>query len=74
MPEPADPGPASPCTGVCVMHPRAGLCVGCLRRLDEIAAWPGLDAAGRRAILAALPGREGLVRKRSRLKDTMYNP
>lgn len=63
---PADPGPASPCTGLCVIHPRAGLCAGCLRSLDEIAAWPGLDAREKTAVLAALPAREALIRKRPR--------
>lgn len=58
---------ASPCTGVCTLHPRLNLCAGCLRSLDEIAAWPGLDAPARRAILALLPEREALMRKRPRL-------
>ncbi|ETX29567.1 DUF1289 domain-containing protein, partial [Roseivivax isoporae] len=28
---------ASPCIKVCVIDPRARLCTGCLRTLDEIA-------------------------------------
>ncbi len=63
---PDAPDPPSPCVNICVMHPRAGLCVGCLRTLDEIAAWGALDPAGKRAILDALPAREMLVRKRPR--------
>ena len=58
--------PASPCTGVCTIHPRAGICAGCLRTLDEIAIWRDLDAAGKQAVLDALPGREALIRKRPR--------
>ena len=54
----------SPCTGVCTMHPRAGLCGGCLRTLDEIALWRDLSAAARQRILDALPARAALVRKR----------
>ena len=53
--------PQSPCRRVCVIHPAAGLCVGCLRTRDEIAAWPAMSPEGRRAIMAELPGREGLL-------------
>jgi predicted Fe-S protein YdhL (DUF1289 family) len=31
-----------------------GVCIGCLRTLDEIAAWSVLDADAKRSILAAL--------------------
>lgn len=31
--------PPSPCVGVCVINPQTQLCDGCLRTLDEIAAW-----------------------------------
>jgi len=31
--------PPSPCIGVCVINPQNQLCDGCLRTLDEIAAW-----------------------------------
>jgi predicted Fe-S protein YdhL (DUF1289 family) len=47
----------SPCTGVCRIDPRNGLCAGCLRSLDEIAAWPDLDAAGRLALRRQLRAR-----------------
>jgi len=30
---------ASPCVSVCAMDARTGLCSGCLRTIDEIAAW-----------------------------------
>ncbi len=39
------------------MSPHTGLCRGCFRTLDEIAAWSVLDAATRRAIVDALPAR-----------------
>jgi predicted Fe-S protein YdhL (DUF1289 family) len=48
---------ASPCIKLCEMIPSAGVCAGCFRTLDEIAAWTGLDTAGKRAVLAALPAR-----------------
>jgi predicted Fe-S protein YdhL (DUF1289 family) len=50
--------PQSPCVRVCVMHAE-GLCVGCLRTLDEIAGWGAMGAEARAAVLAELPGRRG---------------
>jgi len=47
----------SPCVSICEMSPDTGLCRGCFRTLDEIAAWSVLDAATRRAIVDALPAR-----------------
>jgi uncharacterized protein len=49
---------ASPCTLVCRMNP-AGLCEGCLRTLDEIAAWSTLDDVGRQAVWRAIARRRG---------------
>ncbi len=51
------PEPPSPCINVCRMDPRTGLCEGCLRTLDEIAAWSTLDPEQKRAVLAQLPSR-----------------
>lgn len=51
----------SPCIGVCAMDAQSGLCQGCLRTLDEIAAWASASEAQRRAIKAALPQRRSLV-------------
>jgi len=51
---------ASPCISVCKMMPRSGLCAGCFRTLDEIAAWGGLDPAAKRDLLARLPARRAL--------------
>ena len=48
---------ASPCINVCRMNPDTGLCEGCYRTLDEIAAWSGLSAEERRAVLTRLPAR-----------------
>ncbi|MFC3166860.1 DUF1289 domain-containing protein [Paracoccus fontiphilus] len=47
----------SPCIKVCVIDPASGLCTGCLRSLDEIAAWSGLSPETRRRIMADLPAR-----------------
>ncbi len=55
----AGPHVPSPCQSVCVMHPGTGWCEGCLRTLDEIAAWGRMDDAARRAVWALLPERLG---------------
>ena len=57
-------GVASPCINVCQMHPASGWCVGCLRTLDEIAGWGGLDDIGRREVLQRLRGRRVAWRAR----------
>ena len=55
----------SPCVRICVVHPEARLCTGCLRTIDEIGAWSKLDTAERRRIMAELPYRaERLTRRR----------
>ena len=47
----------SPCISVCRIDPASGLCVGCLRSLDEIVCWSELDDAARREILRAVADR-----------------
>jgi uncharacterized protein len=47
----------SPCIGICRLEPASGLCEGCLRTIDEIAAWPEADDAARLAILDRLRDR-----------------
>jgi uncharacterized protein len=39
------------------MNPDTKLCEGCLRTLDEIAAWATLKPEEKRAVLARLPSR-----------------
>jgi len=39
------------------MNPDTGLCEGCFRTLDEIAAWSAMSATEKRAVLAHLPSR-----------------
>jgi predicted Fe-S protein YdhL (DUF1289 family) len=48
---------SSPCTKVCTIDPRTGLCGGCGRTLDEIAQWGSLSEAERRRVMAELPQR-----------------
>jgi len=52
-----EPTVASPCTSVCRMDARTGWCEGCLRTLDEIAAWSKLADADKRAVWQLLEAR-----------------
>jgi len=54
----------SPCVNICVIHPRAGICAGCYRTLDEISVWSQLTAQDRQAVMAELPGRAAELKKR----------
>ena len=47
----------SPCTSVCTIDPATGWCAGCLRTIDEIAAWGSLDDRAKRAVWKVLPER-----------------
>lgn len=49
--------PRSPCISVCVIDPPTGLCAGCYRTLEEIAAWIDLGTEERKSVLSALPER-----------------
>ncbi len=52
---------ASPCIKVCIVDGQSGLCLGCFRTLEEIAAWAGLPEAERASIMQALPHRRGRI-------------
>lgn len=54
---PADQAAPSPCIQVCRIDPVRGLCIGCLRSPDEIAAWSQASPAEQRALWARLPAR-----------------
>ncbi len=58
--------PDSPCVKVCLLHPEAGLCIGCLRSGEEIARWPEMTPEERRALLAELPNRKAEIAPRRR--------
>ena len=47
----------SPCVSVCRMDAASGWCEGCLRTIDEIAAWSVLDDEEKRAVWQLLPHR-----------------
>jgi predicted Fe-S protein YdhL (DUF1289 family) len=48
----------TPCVNICLLDASTGLCLGCLRSLDEIAGWVSMSDAERRAIMAELPRRK----------------
>ena len=48
---------ASPCTKVCIIDPRSGLCRGCGRTLDEVARWTSFSDSERNRIMTELPQR-----------------
>ena len=58
--------PASPCIGVCVLHPQTQLCEGCLRTGDEIAAWWDATPEQKHRILTEAAAR------RARLLEGIY--
>lgn len=62
----------SPCIKVCRMHTGTGWCEGCLRTIDEIAAWGTLEDRLRREVLALLPERRR--RWRALRAATVDNP
>jgi prolyl-tRNA editing enzyme YbaK/EbsC (Cys-tRNA(Pro) deacylase)/predicted Fe-S protein YdhL (DUF1289 family) len=49
--------PPSPCLSVCCMAPDNGLCVGCLRTIDEIAHWSSLSVPQRHRVWQAIAQR-----------------
>lgn len=48
---------ASPCVNVCRMSPTTGLCEGCSRTIDEIAAWSRMSDESKRAVWQQLDAR-----------------
>ena len=62
LPDRPPPPIKTPCVKVCVVDGESGLCMGCYRRLNEVAGWARLTEAERDAVLAELPGRRSLIR------------
>ena len=48
---------ASPCVRICRMDLDAGVCIGCMRTMDEISYWTRLSAPEREEVLSRLPER-----------------
>jgi len=62
----ARPSPTSsiktPCIKLCIVDGESGLCMGCYRKLSEVAAWGRLTDDERDIIFADLPNRRSLIR------------
>lgn len=52
----------TPCIKLCIVDGESGLCMGCYRKLSEVAAWGRLTDTEREAIMAVLPDRRSLIR------------
>lgn len=52
------PRPPSPCINICTLDDNDH-CVGCLRTLDEIAAWAGMSPTEQWQLVVALRERAG---------------
>ncbi|MCU4651828.1 DUF1289 domain-containing protein [Roseibacterium sp. SDUM158016] len=59
----------SPCVKICVVHPEARLCTGCLRSIDEITTWGRMTREERRAIMEELPERRAKIAVRRGGRD-----
>ena len=52
----------TPCIKLCIVDGESGLCMGCYRKLTEVAAWGRFSDAERETIMAVLPERRSLIR------------
>jgi len=57
------PAIETPCRKVCVVDGKTSMCLGCGRKLPEIAGWLQFSADQRRAIMAELPARLAAMAK-----------
>lgn len=64
--EPAEETVASPCISVCTMDRTRGLCIGCLRTIQEIGAWRSMSLAEKRATVAACEARAKTIAPRGK--------
>lgn len=65
-PAPPAAGPpkaiATPCIKVCIVDGESGLCLGCYRKLSEVAQWARFSDEERAEIMAGLAARRSLIR------------
>lgn len=52
----------TPCIKVCVVDGESGLCMGCYRKLSEVAGWAKLTDEARAGIMEELPSRRSRIR------------
>ena len=64
LPPPSSPPKAiaTPCIKVCIVDGESGLCLGCFRKLSEVAQWARFSDDERAAIMAGLKDRRALIR------------
>lgn len=55
---------ASPCVKLCGIHPRAKICTGCFRTMEEITQWGRYTHEERAELMAELPERQSLLKQR----------
>ena len=60
-----NPPVPSPCINICRMDAPSGWCEGCLRTLDEIAAWGRMSEEAKRQLWAELRQRRIVWRERA---------
>ena len=53
----------SPCTSICAIDPKIGLCVGCKRTIKEIANWSNLSDVEKKKILLKTLDRKFFISK-----------
>ena len=59
----APPAPIkTPCIKVCIVDGESGLCMGCYRRLSEVAGWSKMTPEARDAVMDELASRRSLIR------------
>ena len=56
----AEASQGSPCIQVCRLDDD-GVCIGCLRTIDEIECWPAMDSEARRRLLLELERRRAAM-------------
>ena len=59
-PEDRTPVP-SPCISLCQISPETGLCLGCMRTIDEIVAWGSASDDVKRAVWLEIRRREAQI-------------
>lgn len=65
---------ASPCISICRIDAGSGWCEGCLRTLDEIAAWSVLDDRAKRGVWLELHRRRVAWRRLHAAAATAQEP
>ena len=53
----------SPCISVCQLDPRTGLCLGCLRSLEEISSWSRISRNEQREVLVVVAARREALKQ-----------